>query len=264
MTTPSAVTGQIVIRNCNGIEEFKACVALQKEVWKFDDADLVPLRMFVVSEKIGGQIIGAFEGDTLVGYVFSIPGNRNGHLYLHSHMLAVRDSYRNRSLGRLLKLAQREDALKRGIDLIEWTFDPLEIKNAYLNIIRLGAIARRYTANHYGFSSSVLHRGLPTDRLVAEWWVRSRRVTELLERSNPPQFAVEKTIEVPAEIYAWRASPGDLEKAADVQMRNREEFRKAFSQGLAVLGYERDRKDNGKFLLGRWDENWSYASQEPK
>jgi Uncharacterized conserved protein len=90
-----AVNG-IVIRPCQGLDEFQACVALQKEVWNFADADLIPLRMFVVAEKIGGQIIGSFEGSELVGFALAIPGNRNGHLYLHSHMLAVREKYRNR------------------------------------------------------------------------------------------------------------------------------------------------------------------------
>jgi predicted GNAT superfamily acetyltransferase len=253
-----------VVRPCKGLEEFQACVALQKEVWKFEDADLVPLRMFVVADKIGGQVIGAFAAESLVGYAFSVPGTRNGSAYLHSHMLAVSEAYRNSGLGQRLKMAQRDDALARGIELIEWTFDPLEIKNAYLNIVKLGAIARRYSVNHYGFSSSVLHRGLPTDRLVAEWWVRSRRVTELHGEGKAPQADVEKTIQVPGKIYEWRVSEADLEKAAEVQKRNREEFLKAFSQGLAVLGFERDGNGNGTFLLGRWDENWSYASEGPE
>jgi predicted GNAT superfamily acetyltransferase len=242
------------------MEELEACVALQKEVWNFDDVDLVPLRMFVVSQKIGGQTIGAFQGDELVGFAFSIPGSRAGHAYLHSHMLAVRDSFRNHGLGRRLKLAQRDDAMQQGFELLEWTFDPLEIKNAHLNLSRLGAIARRYSVNHYGHSSSPLQGGLPTDRLVAEWWLKSRRVVNLLERKQPPQFQVEKRIEVPAQIYAWKSSPDDRQKAAAVQKHNREQFLPAFSQGLAALGYERDAQENGAFLLGRWDEQWSYAS----
>src|SRR5690348_7227371 len=123
---------RITIRKCASIDEFQACVTLQKEVWNFADVDLVPLRMFVVSHKIGGQIIGAFDGDTLAGFVFSVPGTRAGHSYLHSHMLAVREPFRNSGLGRRLKLAQRDDALAQGFELLEWTFDPLEIKNAYL------------------------------------------------------------------------------------------------------------------------------------
>jgi len=253
---------QITIRKCAGMEELEACVALQKEVWNFDDVDLVPLRMFVVSQKIGGQTIGAFHGDELVGFAFSIPGSRAGHAYLHSHMLAVRNAFRNHGLGRRLKLAQREDAIRQGIELLEWTFDPLEIKNAHLNLSRLGAIARRYSVNHYGHSSSPLQGGLPTDRLVAEWWLKSKRVVDLLDKQQPPQFKAEKKIEVPAQIYAWKSSPDDRQKAADVQKRNREQFLSSFSQGLVALGYERDAQDNGAFLLGRWDEQWSYAAED--
>lgn len=255
---------RITIRQCEGIAEFRACVALQKEVWNFDDADLVPLRIFVVGEKIGGQIIGAFdrEGDNheLVGFVFSIPGERGGHPYLHSHMLAVRESWRNHGLGRLLKLAQREDAMRKGFELIEWTFDPLEIKNAHLNLVRLGAIARRYSVNHYGDSSSPLQGGLPTDRLVAEWWLKSRRVVNLLDHNQAPKITVEHRIEVPAEIYAWKSSTENRVKAAQIQKRNRDEFLRWLPQGFAALGFERDAAGNGAYLLGRWDENWSYAT----
>ncbi|HWS17568.1 MAG TPA: GNAT family N-acetyltransferase [Candidatus Elarobacter sp.] len=255
-------TDQITIRKCAGMDELNACVALQKEVWNFDDVDLVPLRMFVVSQKIGGQTIGAFHGDDLVGFAFSIPGSRAGHAYLHSHMLAVRDSFRNHGLGRKLKLAQRDDAIQQGFELLEWTFDPLEIKNAHLNLSRLGAIARRYSVNHYGYSSSPLQGGLPTDRLVAEWWLKSKRVVDLLEKKQPPQFKVDKKIDVPAQIYAWKASPTERHRAAEVQKRNREQFVSAFSRGLVALGYERDGQENGAFLLGRWDEDWSYASTD--
>ena len=163
----------VELRRCHGIEDFRACVVLQKEVWNFSDAELVPLRMFVVADKVGGQVMGVFEGDTMVGFALSVPGTRSGHIYLHSHMLAVRKDHRNGGLGRQLKLMQREDALARGIDLIEWTFDPLEIKNAYLNIEKLGAVSRRYNINQYGITSSPLQGGLPSDRLIAEWWLKS-------------------------------------------------------------------------------------------
>ncbi|MGC2695123.1 MAG: GNAT family N-acetyltransferase [Candidatus Angelobacter sp.] len=262
MSTTLPETGRITIRKCDRMEELEACVALQKEVWKFEDVDLVPLRMFVVSQKIGGQIIGAFDGSELVGFAFSIPGSRAGHAYLHSHMLAVRDTWRNLGLGRRLKLAQREDALQHGFELLEWTFDPLEIKNAHLNLARLGVITRRYSINHYGYSSSPLQGGLPTDRLVAEWWLKSKRVLDLLEKNQPQQFHVAKKIEVPAQIYAWKASTTDRPRAAEIQKRNREQFLAAFSQGLIALAYERDAQGNGAFLLSRWDETWSYASPD--
>jgi predicted GNAT superfamily acetyltransferase len=255
-------TDTIVIRRCQGLDELRACVALQKEIWNFTDAELVPLRMFVVADKVGGQVMGAFDGKEMVGFALSVPGTRSGHVYLHSHMLAVRKDHRNGGLGRRLKLLQREDALTRGIELIEWTFDPLEIKNAYLNIEKLGAIARRYNINQYGLTSSPLQGGLPSDRLIAEWWLKSRRVDKLLATGKSPAFSQETAIEVPAQIYEWKAAPETRGKAQQVQESNREQFLRAFEDGLAVLGYERDSEGNGKFLLGDWDENWSYASEE--
>jgi predicted GNAT superfamily acetyltransferase len=246
----------IEIRTCHQLDEMRACVALQKEVWNFSDSELVPLRMFVVAEKVGGQVIGAFAGNEMVGFALSVPGARGRNLYLHSHMLAVRKQHRNAGLGRRIKLFQRDEALTRGFDLIEWTFDPLEIKNAYLNIEKLGAIARRYAVNQYGITSSPLQGGLPTDRLVAEWWLKSRRVESLLQAGTKPRFETLATISVPAEIYDWKASPATRAQAKEVQDCNREHFVKTFADGLTVLGYERDQQGSGKFLLGRWEEKW--------
>jgi len=249
----------IHVRNCTEVEEFRAFVALQKEVWGFADNELVPLRIFSLAPKIGGQVIGAWSGETLVGFAFSIPGVRNGHAYLHSHMLAVKADYRNSGLGRRLKLFQRDDAIAKSYELIEWTFDPLEIKNAYFNLERLGAVARRYNINQYGITSSPLQGFLPTDRLVAEWWLKSKRVESLLGSGQVPAVGEELRIEIPAEIYEWKANPGTREKAAELQLRNREQFLKAFRQGLACLRYGRGDDGSGVFVLGRWDEQWSWA-----
>lgn len=248
----------LVLRKCQGLEELRACVHLQKEVWNFTDIELVPLRIFVVAEKVGGQVMGAFEGRDLVGFAMAIPGFRAGHPYLYSHMLAVRKDYRNAGVGRRLKLLQREDGIARGFALMEWTFDPLEIKNAYLNIEKLGAITRRYNQNQYGITSSPLQGGLPTDRLVAEWWFKSRRVECAVRGHAKPGFETLQAISVPAQIYEWKASPATRERAQEVQSRNREVFLKVFGSGLSVLGYERDKEGNGKFLLGKWDESWAY------
>jgi predicted GNAT superfamily acetyltransferase len=248
----------LVIRKCQGLEEMRACVLLQKEVWNFSDIELVPLRMFVVGEKIGGQVVGAFGRDELVGFAFAIPGIRHGHSFLHSQMLAVRQPYRNSGLGRRLKLFQRQDAIARGFELMEWTFDPLEIKNAYLNLEKLGAIVRRYHSNLYGITSSSLQAGLPTDRLVAEWWLKSKRVETLLATGARPDFEVLEAISVPAQIYDWKAKPETRNRAQALQDRNREAFLKAFAEELAVLGYERDAQRNGRFLLGHWEEERGY------
>ena len=253
-----AKTGEVIIRKCEALAEMQACFALQKEVWKFSDADLVPVRMFVVASKIGGHVIGAFDEKEIIGFALAIPGTRNGHCYLHSHMLAVRQQYRNGGLGRRMKLHQREEALARGFELMEWTFDPLEIKNAYLNIEKLGAIARRYNVDQYGITSSPLQGGLPTDRLVAEWWMKSKRVEAVLADAPRAKFECRARIDVPAAIYEWKAAATTRTQALAVQERNRERFNRAFAEGLSVLGYERDERGNGRFLLGEWDEAWRY------
>ena len=261
-TSTSSMTGEVTIRKCETLEEMQACFALQKEVWKFADADLIPVRMFVVAAKIGGQVIGASVqrngANELIGFALAIPGVRNGYCYLHSQMLAVRPQYRNGGLGRRMKLHQREDALARGFDLMEWTFDPLEIKNAYLNIEKLGAIARRYNVNQYGITSSPLQGGLPTDRLGAEWWMNSKRVEAVLAEAPRAKFECRARIDVPAEIYEWKEEAAARAQALAVQRNNRERFEKAFAEGLSVLGYERDEHGNGRFLLGEWDEDWRH------
>lgn len=259
--SPDQNSDSIELRHCREVAEFQACVDLQREVWGFSDADLIPVRMFVVASKIGGQVIGAFAGQTIVGFALSIPGSRDGRTYLHSHMLAVREGYRNSGLGRRLKLAQRDDAIARKFELMEWTFDPLEIKNAYLNIEKLGAIVRRYTINQYGISSSRLQGGLPTDRCIAEWWLNSNRVRQVLEGGRSINVEPEMVIRVPAHIYQWKNDPASRDRARDTQLANREEFLKAFSRGMAVLGYGRDGEGNGSFLLAHPEEQFEFSSE---
>ena len=254
-----ATTNAIVIRKCRELDELRSCVELQKEVWNFSDAELIPLRMFVVAEKIGGQVIGAFEDDQMIGFALAIPGIRDGHPYLHSQMVGVREGYRNSGLGRRIKWFQRDDALSRGFELMEWTFDPLEIKNAYLNIEKLGAIARRYQVNQYGLTTSPLQGGLPSDRLIAEWWLKSKRVQAAQQGCAVPRIEAQQTIEVPAPIYEWKASSTMRNHAKSIQDNNKTLFIQAFSNGLSVLNFTRDAAGNGIFGLGKWDENVNFS-----
>jgi predicted GNAT superfamily acetyltransferase len=223
-----------VIRELSTEQELRDAVALQKTIWGFDDADLLPFRMFVVATKIGGQLLGAYDHGRMIAFCLSIPGMKpGGKSYLHSHMLGVLPEYRKAGVGRSLKLRQRDDALARGLRLIEWTFDPLEIGNAFFNIERLGAVVRRYVRNQYGVSSSHLHGDLPTDRCVAEWWIAEpRKTAPVLER-----------IHVPTDIAALRsAEPG---RAREIQARIASEFETCFARGLAVIGVE-----GTSYLLG--------------
>ena len=226
-------------------------VRLQREIWGFDEIELLPLRLFVVASKIGGQVLGAFDSAKMVAFCFSIPGLKpGGRSYLHSHMLGVLPSYRNSGVGRELKLKQREYAIASGVDLIEWTFDPLEIKNAFFNIERLGAIARRYVHNQYGTTSSHLHGGLPTDRLVAEWWIRSPRTEAICNKQALEPLKPEARISVPVEIAELRES--DPGRAREIQTRVGEQFQECFQRGLAVVGFEKNEKA-GRYLLSRWE-----------
>ena len=259
----------ILIRSCEGFEELEACVQLQVETWGYEPADIMPRKAFLVMQKVGGQVLGAFDtslpgaapnGDagSMVGFAMSLPGVKSASYfpdhqprpYLHSHMLAVREPYRNRRLGAQLKLEQRRDALSRGIRLMEWTFDPLEIKNAFLNIHKLGAIVREYRPDFYGVSSSRLQGGLPTDRLLAEWYLDSPRVNRLQEGLPPAKLQITERVTIPASIYQWKASETDRSRAIAVQTENRSKFQRAFKQGLAVLGFQRDSEGNGVFELG--------------
>jgi predicted GNAT superfamily acetyltransferase len=251
MTAPTTVR----IASLTNLDQYERCVELQLAVWGYSDGDLVPRRMFLLAQHIGGQVLGAFvrepgEADeTIVGFALAWPGYRNGKPYLHSHMLAVLPEYRDLGLGRRLKLAQRDDALARGIELMEWTYDPLEIKNAHLNIARLGAISRRYEENFYGASSSPLQGGLPTDRLYAEWWLRSPRVISVLNGEPQAIEAVER-VAVPHDIYQWKQDPERRLQARTLQQENQIALEAAFNRGLAVIGYERSPNGDGSFLLG--------------
>ena len=227
---PSASDG-IVIRHCNGLREFELCIQVERAVWQSSDIDVVPSPLFVVASEIGGQVLGAFDGSTLVGFTLALVGWRSRKPFLHSHMTAVLDAYRDRKIGQRLKFFQRADALGRGIDLIEWTFDPLVARNAHFNFMRLGAIARRYLPNVYGITTSPLHASLPTDRLVAEWHLRTPRVSQTLAKKRVAAPASKRAVRImiPREIEDLKQS--DPERAGEIQAEVREQFIASFAKG---------------------------------
>jgi predicted GNAT superfamily acetyltransferase len=244
---------EIIVRHCHGLAEFNECFLLQQKVWGETELD-VPLPLFVVAAETGGQVLGAFDGTNMVGFALAFAGYRSGRPFLHSHMAAVLDAHRDRGIGRRLKLFQREDALHRGIHLVEWTFDPLEVKNAYLNFMRLGAIARRYHPNCYGVTTSPLHSGLPTDRLVAEWWLDSPRVNALVDgrgvELQTPR-AERATIIVPADLPRLRRdAPAEVLR---IQTEVREQFQRWFAKGYAATALE-STPEGGKYILEPWEQ----------
>jgi predicted GNAT superfamily acetyltransferase len=243
----------IEVKQLTAYPEFVEAVQLQQEIWGFDDIELLPVRLFVVANKVGGHSFGAYDGNRMVGFCLAIVGLKpGGKYYLHSHMLGVLPEYRNHGVGRMLKLAQRQEALGREIPLIEWTFDPLEIKNAYFNMELLGAIVRRYVLNQYGMTTSHLHGGLPTDRCTAEWWIASPRAEAIVSGQPFERAPVEARIAVPADIAEIRAA--DHKRAREIQQRVSDQFHAHLNKGLAVIGFERS-AEAGTYLLGEWESN---------
>lgn len=232
-------------------QEMSVCVELQQRVWGYAPIDTVPDQIFIVASKTGGQVMLACDGETPVGFSLAFAAIRDGRPYLHSHMVGVLDEYQNRGVGRLLKLAQRDDALARGIELIEWTFDPLQLKNAHFNIERLGAIVRRCVPNLYGRTSSPLHAGLPTDRLVAEWWLRTPHVENALERRPPSANSASARIEIPSRIR--EICRDDPQTAAKIQSTAREQFAANFAAGRAAVGFELN-EQHGTYLLEPYED----------
>jgi predicted GNAT superfamily acetyltransferase len=249
--TTAAVKQDIRIKMIEDAQEMSVCVELQQRIWGYAPIDTVPDQIFIVAKKTGGQVMTAYDGDTPVGFALAFAAMREGLTYLHSHMVGVVEEYQNRGVGRLLKLAQRDDALERGIDLIEWTFDPLQLKNAHFNIERLGAIVRHYIPNLYGRTSSPLHAGLPTDRLVGEWWVRAKRVEDVLAGKQRAMASDCERIAIPADIRRiCRDEPLTAEK---IQTNVREQFLANLADGRAAVGFEFN-KEQGTYLLERYED----------
>ena len=250
MAGGEAPVAPIEIRQLFHLEDFTAIFELQKTIWSYADSELIPMRFLAVVAKVGGHVFGAYDGPRMIGFCFAIPGIKpDGRPYLHSHMLGVLPAYRNAQIGRRLKLRQRDDALARGIALIEWTFDPLELKNAFLNIEKLGAIVRVYKENLYGTTTSPLHGGLPTDRCTAEWWIDSPRVHAILGGTGSPPSQSAERISYPADIAVIRQH--DTARARQIQKTNARLFFDAFARSLAVTGFART-ATVGAYLLEPW------------
>ena len=172
----------LTIRPLTTTADYRTCEAMQRQVWAMpDDLEVVPLHLLVTVQRNGGLLLGAFDGDDLVGFVFGFPGLlSNGVLKHCSHMMGVAPSHQSRGVGYQLKLAQRELVLDQGIDLMTWTYDPLESRNAYLNIHKLGGVCRTYVRDYYGPLADGLSAGLPSDRYQVEWWLGAERVCRCL------------------------------------------------------------------------------------
>jgi predicted GNAT superfamily acetyltransferase len=242
-------TATVTIRQIDDVAEMRAVEHLQKEVWGIPDLDVVPLTQLVAAKEAGGTLIGAFDDETLVGFVYGFPSFEFGKHAHHSHMLAVKPAYRNLDLGRRLKLAQRDHVIAQGIDLITWTFDPLQSLNAHFNFNKLGVVADRYLPDFYGDEpASFLHQ-TGTDRLWVSWLISTQRVKNIIDGKTETaqvEDAGTLSIEIPGDINSVQQQ----EPRAALQWR--EETRRAFTEaikaGYVVVGFTRENQI-GRYLL---------------
>lgn len=268
-----------VIRACRDVGELDQCIALQQETWGYGDLETVPRNLYVLAQALGGHVLTAWdEQGTLAAYAMAMaalePGDgalrgqwmqpvgasgpaeeaagdrheRAPRPYLHSHMVAVAGVYQNEGLGFAMKMAQRAEALSRGIRRMRWTFDPTMARNAYFNLQRLGATVHVYVPNFYGLVGSRLQAGLPTDRLLAHWELDGPRVQQAVERRLPREEPVAR-IALSPQIAA-RKAVGDTAGAVEAQALLRAALVAAFARGLEICGFAAD-GEGGEYLLRR-------------
>jgi predicted GNAT superfamily acetyltransferase len=278
MAGPVTHATPIAIREIKDISEMRVVEDLQKQVWGCNDLEVFPSIALIPLVEVGGVLLGAFDGEKMVGFVLGFPGLEDGRPILHSDMLAVKTEYRSHGVGYKLKLAQRERALAKGIDRITWTFDPLQSLNAYLNFAKLGVVSDRYKINYYGDTSSHLHR-TGTDRLWVTWLLDSERVKQRLEFDSrsaisaeleripalvevganeepitraDASFENEAVIEIPRDINAQLRD--DVELGVRWRETTRRAFTRAIGDGLSVEDFfrlERMSRPVGAYLLRR-------------
>ncbi len=270
------MSDDIVIRPLDSMEKLEQAEALQSLVWPGSERDVVPAHMMITIQHNGGVVLGAFDGDKLVGFVLGFLGTDEetpervamARLKHCSHMLGVHPKYRGRGIGYRLKCAQRQAVMRQGIRLVTWTYDPLQSRNAHLNIRRLGAICRTYIRDAYGEMRDGLNVGVPSDRFQVEWWITSRRVEARIEGSRPPldlahflgagahklnpatlgeddlprpAEEVEQPsgnvalVEIPADFHRLRLK--DLELARAWRLHTRQVFEEAFARGYLVTDF---------------------------
>ena len=259
---PSPATPQVEIRLAHTHAEFAACEALSRDIWGASERNVVPRELLLTMQLNGGLVHGAFLPDgRLVGFCFGFAGVRDGQLRLCSHQLGVVPEMRGGGIGIELKQAQRHDARRLGYPLVSWTFDPLEARNAYINLHRLGCIARLYDRNHYGDMEDELNRGLPSDRFEAEWWlekpgpVRSAAQPSVLLRvagdGEPIRDQVDLAM-VPAVLIAvpldfQAVKKRSLELALRWRLESRVAIERALAAGMVAVDFRRD----GAYLMAR-------------
>jgi predicted GNAT superfamily acetyltransferase len=250
---------KIIIRECLSIEDFQQCIELERLVWKDDDIDIMPIRLYMISKSCNAPTFGAFTASgRLIGFVHTSLALLDKQVVYHSHLAGVIEELRHKDIGFQLKLAQREHARAAGVPMIFWSFDPLQSRNAHFNINKLGAIIRTYKINYYGEGvSSVFDAHLPSDRVIAEWWVNSPHVEKVLSGQRPDVETVASVVEIPDNIDIIRAQ--SIDEHIGWRMRVREDFLKVIEQGKVVRGFTRDLENKrSTYHFGEDEEQFHY------
>ncbi len=274
----------ITIRDLKTIAEFRQVVDLEHAIWGYtDSADTVTVPVFIFTVKRGATLIGAFDGDDrMVGFAYAVAGMKDGRPMQWSHMTGVLPEYRG-GLGYRLKLEQRVRALAQGYELIEWTFDPMQAMNAHLNFAKLGGVVEEYAENFYGESTSALHRGTPTDRLIVSWRIGEPHVIRRLEQprglmARSHEAGEAPVVNVTAMDGSWREVKSiDLtvderrlwieiptgftpmqqqapDRALTWRLHVRQMFQHYFSKGYRAVDFVLQRDAGfGRYLLARKD-----------
>lgn len=237
----------IKIREIETFAEFGACLDVQREVFGFPDLEISPSRHLIVTKHAGGFTLGAFDGRRLIGFALTVPAFRGRERIYYSHMACVLAEYQSHGVGARLKWAQRERALAEGVTFIKWTFQPVQARNAFFNLEKLGVVVRRYLPNYYGTGFSNTHDPQPvdSDRLFAEWELDSPKVSALAKGADFAENGrVVRTIGIPSD---WnKLLSNDARAAAAEQSRIKDEFQKAFAEGLVCRAFSRE---DARYLL---------------
>jgi predicted GNAT superfamily acetyltransferase len=253
---------EVEIRQVASHQEFAACEAMSRDIWGAAERNVVPRELLLTMQLNGGLVHGAFlNNGRLIGFCFGFAGIRNGRLRLCSHQLGVEPEFRGAGVGIALKEAQATDAIRLGYDLVTWTFDPLEARNAYINLHRLGCRARWYDRDHYGLMEDTLNQGLPSDRFEAEWWVLARGPIEpaqrpvVMLRVGDGDRPCRETFDVHGAPAALIGVPSDfqaikqrsMELARAWRMESRAAIEAAIEAGLIAVDFRRE----GAYLMAK-------------
>ena len=253
----------VVIRECVSVEDFQQCIELERAVWRDDDIGIMPIRLYMISKACNAPTIGAFDqAGRLVGFVHMMLALMGRHVVYHSHLAAVLEGLRHKDIGYNMKLAQRQFAIEAGIPLIIWTFDPLQSRNAHLNINKLGAIIRRYELNYYGEGlSSIFDSNVPSDRVFAEWWVRSPHVERVLAGTRPKALGETSSVVIPKDIESVRA--GSVEDHLNWRLRVREDFLRQVAEGRVARSLERDpERGESRYIFSSDEDQFHFEAYD--